>query len=247
MVLESAEQRAHHRPVHEAQVAVLVAFALPDHYTPHATSRTWWLQILGRRRRNAQAARLGPKPLCALTAARCTALGAPAFARRPRHAGPDDTARAPGWAAGATRGGAGAQRVCAVAQHHRLCTWWEVFGAQHHLPVGLGLVPPSARRVGETSQKPARVFLVRVSLLVQHFRFPRISPYFPGQTLRRPQSSLLQLRLSRLPRGADADYPARADGPAPSLVCPSSLVSCAPSSHAPWSRAARGAPPSRTC
>ena len=178
MVLESAEQRAHHRPVHEAQVAVLVAFALPDHYTPHATSRTWWLQILGRRRRNAQAARLGPKPLCALTAARCTALGAPAFARRPRHAGPDDTARAPGWAAGATRGGAGAQRVCAVAQHHRLCTWWEVFGAQHHLPVGLGSVPPSARRVGETSQKPrilrsCQVYLKRI------FDSPHF-PLFPG-------------------------------------------------------------------
>ena len=178
MVLESAEQRAHHRPVHEAQVAVLVAFALPDHYTPHATSRTWWLQILGRRRRNAQAARLGPKPLCALTAARCTALGAPAFARRPRHAGPDDTARAPGWAAGATRGGAGAQRVCAVAQHHRLCTWWEVFGAQHHLPVGLGSVPPSARRVGETSQ--SRAFPSFVSVYFFAFSIPPHFPLFPG-------------------------------------------------------------------
>ena len=180
MVLESAEQRAHHRPVHEAQVAVLVAFALPDHYTPHATSRTWWLQILGRRRRNAQAARLGPKPLCALTAARCTALGAPAFARRPRHAGPDDTARAPGWAAGATRGGAGAQRVCAVAQHHRLCTWWEVFGAQHHLRCWFGIAAAKcASRWRNLSQKPARIPR-SYQFTCSAFSIPPHFPLFPG-------------------------------------------------------------------
>eukprot|EP00964_Phaeocystis_antarctica_P091202 scaffold58452_cov67-Phaeocystis_antarctica.AAC.1 len=98
-------------------MAVLVAFTLPNHHTSHAAaalgaaaSRACWLQLLGRRRRDAEAARLGLKPLCALAAAGCTALGAPAFARRPRHAAPEDAARAPGRAAGATRGGAGAQR-----------------------------------------------------------------------------------------------------------------------------------------